>query len=398
MPFKAATRFEGVDALRGICALLVAMLHCETYSHVQGARFFNNAYLFVDFFFVLSGFVIASNYAERLRDGYALGRFALLRFGRVYPLYLVTLLAFVAMEVLQLLVPALGAMGAEAPFAAPRQSWDTILANVFLLQSFGTYDFLTWNTPGWSIATEFWTYLAFALLVKYAYGARIGILAGTVVIGLAVIAAFSPRYMNTSLDYGFIRTLAGFAAGALVFEVWRWRKTVRPFADTDATAVEVLAIAGVAGFVTLADQSALSLLAPIVFAGVVLVFIAEAGAVSRVLKTRPLQVLGLLSYSIYMVHLFIGTYATNLGKLLQAKTGSPMLSEVQHGAGTIKVLGTTRLEGDLWLTAIIAAVLVCSWLTYRFIEVPARDWFRRLAQGGRMQTAGDDMAMRPAQA
>lgn len=196
MPFKAVTRFDGVDALRGICALLVAMLHCETYSHVQGVRFFNNAYLFVDFFFVLSGFVIAANYAERLRDGYGLGRFAVLRFGRVYPLYLVTLLAFVAMEVLQVLVPALGAMGSGEPFAAPRQSLDTILANVFLLQSFGTYDFLTWNTPGWSIATEFWTYLAFALLVKYAYGARIGILSGTVVVSLAVIAAFSPRYMN----------------------------------------------------------------------------------------------------------------------------------------------------------------------------------------------------------
>ncbi len=80
---------------------------------------------------MLSGFVIASNYAEKLRDGYGLGRFAVLRFGRVYPLYLLTLLAFVAMELLQVLVPALGAMGSGAPFAAPRQSWDTILANVF---------------------------------------------------------------------------------------------------------------------------------------------------------------------------------------------------------------------------------------------------------------------------
>lgn len=381
MPIKATTRFEGVDALRGICALLVAMLHCETYSHVQGLRFFDNAYLFVDFFFVLSGFVIASNYAEKLRDGYGLGRFALLRLGRVYPLYLVTLLAFVAMELLQLLVPALGAMGSGAPFAAPRQSSDTILANLFLLQSFGTYEFLTWNTPGWSIATEFWTYLAFALLVKYAYGARACILTATVAVSLAVIAAYSPRYMNASYDYGFIRTLAGFAAGALVFEVWRWRAGTRPLQTANATLVESGAILAAVAFVTLADQSALSLLAPIVFAGVVLVFIAEAGAVSRLLKTRPLQTLGLLSYSIYMVHLFIGTYTTNFAKLLQAKTGRPMLSEVQHGAGTIKVLGTTRLEGDLWLLAIVACVLACSWLTYRFIEVPARDWFRRLAAG-----------------
>lgn len=395
---KSVTRFEGVDALRGICALLVAMLHCETYSHVQGVRFFNNAYLFVDFFFVLSGFVIASNYAEKLRDGYGIGRFALLRFGRVYPLYLVTLLAFVGMELLQLVVPALGAMGAGAPFAAPRQSWDTVLANLFLMQSFGSYESLTWNTPGWSIATEFWTYLAFALLVKYAYGARIAILAATVVVALAVIGALSPRYMNASYDYGFIRTLAGFAAGALVFEIWRMRKAVRPLPSFNATAVEWGAIAAAIAFVTLADQSALSLLAPFVFAGVVLVFIAEAGAVSRLLKTAPLQTLGLLSYSIYMVHLFIGTYATNFGKLLQAKLGRPMLSEIVHGTETIKVLGTTRLEGDLWLAAILTAVLVCSWLTYRYIEVPARDWFRRLAAGGQARSVGEGAAMLPAQA
>lgn len=376
---KVATRFECVDALRGICALLVAMLHCETYSHVQGVRFFNNTYLFVDFFFVLSGFVIASNYAERLRDGYDMGRFALLRFGRVYPLYIVTLGAFVFMETLQLLIPAMGAMGGSAPFSAPRQSWDTIAANVFLLQSFGTYGFLTWNTPGWSIATEFWTYLSFALVAKYAYGARIPILTATLIIALCLILALSPHAMNTSYDYGFIRTLAGFSAGVLVHEAFKHRSGVRPLARIDATLVEGAAIGLAIAFVTFADQTSISVLAPFVFAAVVLVFIAEAGALSRWLKTRPLQSLGLLSYSIYMVHLFIGTYATNAGKLLQAKLGRPMLSEIVHGSEKIRVLGTTRIEGDLWLLAILAGVLVTSWMTYRFIEVPCREWFRKLA-------------------
>lgn len=393
MTLKSATRFESVDALRGVCALLVALLHCETYSHIQGVRFFNNAYLFVDFFFVLSGFVIASNYADKLHEDYSIGRFALLRFGRVYPLYLVTLLAFVTMEMLQVAVPALGAMGAGAPFAAPRQSWDTVLANLLLLQSFGTYEFLTWNTPGWSIATEFWTYLAFALVAKYAYGARLGIFAATVVVSLAVIGAFSPRYMNASYDYGFIRTLAGFSAGALVFEFWRSRHGTRVLTQVNATVVEAAAIVAAIAFVTLADQSALSLAAPIVFSGVVLVFIGEAGAVSRLLKSRPLQTLGLLSYSIYMVHLFIGTYATNFGKLLQAKTGRAMLSEIVHGSETIKVLGTTRIEGDLWLLVIVAGILACSWVTYRFIEVPSREWFRKLAASDARAVRGGGAAL-----
>lgn len=375
------TRFESVDALRGICALLVATLHCETYSHVQGLRFFNNAYLFVDFFFVLSGFVIASNYSERLRDGYELGRFTLLRFGRVYPLYLVTLGAFVFMEFLQILIPALGAMGGSAPFSAPRQSWDTVIANVFLLQSFGSYSFLTWNTPGWSIATEFWTYLCFALVVKYAYGARVAVFTITLIVALGVIMFASPHYMNASYDYGFIRTLAGFSAGVLVYEEFKDRNDKRLFARGNATLVEAGAIALAIGFVTFADQTILSLFAPFVFSTVVLVFLAEAGAISRWLRSAPLQVLGLLSYSIYMVHLFIGTYATNFGKLVQVKLGRPMLTEVMHGSEQIRVLGTTRLEGDLWLLLILATVLATSWLTYRYIEVPCREWFRKLAAG-----------------
>lgn len=376
---KTATRFECVDALRGVCALLVALLHCETFSHVQGVRFFNNAYLFVDFFFVLSGFVIASNYAERLRDGFGIGRFALLRFGRVYPLYLVTLGAFLVMEALQIIIPALGAMGGSAPFSAPRQSWDTIIANVFLMQSFGSYSFLTWNTPGWSIATEFWTYLCFAVLVTYAYQARTGILTATLIGTIGIILAFSPHYMNTSYDFGFLRTLAGFSAGALLYEQFKDRGGRRPFANTNATLVEAGALLLAIVFVTVADQTRISVLAPFVFAGAVLVFVAEAGAISRLLKTRPVQLLGLLSYSIYMVHLFIGTYMTNFGKLVQAKLGRPMLSEVMHGSEQIRVLGTTRIEGDLWLLVILASVLICSWVTYTYIEVPCREWLRKLA-------------------
>lgn len=53
-----------------------------------------NAYLFVDFFFVLSGFVIASTYQERIAGGFSVWRFMLLRLGRLYPLHIAVLVAF----------------------------------------------------------------------------------------------------------------------------------------------------------------------------------------------------------------------------------------------------------------------------------------------------------------
>jgi peptidoglycan/LPS O-acetylase OafA/YrhL len=374
-------RFEVLDSWRGICALLVALLHFQAYNHLSGVAFFRNSYLFVDFFFVLSGFVIAANYQDRLAHGFGIGRFMLLRFGRLYPLYFVTLMAFVVFEGLQLMIPELGALGSSEPFAAPRQSLDTIVANVLLLQNFGTYDFLTWNTPGWSIATEFWTYLIFAVVVvlaqKRSVQAMLVLLAG----GLGFLLVFSEHGMNTTFDFGLIRCVAGFAAGTLAFHIWAGHFSKHLPTKRLGGVLELLTIAAVIAFVTAADQGTLSVLAPIVFAAAVLVFAAESGPVSSFLRKRLFILLGTLSYSIYMVHLFIETQLLNFGKLLQSRLGLEVLSVGQHEGQSVKLLGRTPWEGDLWTALLVVLVIGVSYLTYRFIEVPAREWFRKMASG-----------------
>ena len=55
----AHRRFEALDSLRGVCAVLVVMFHMPVASHWRTWDFIQHAYLFVDYFFVLSGFVIA---------------------------------------------------------------------------------------------------------------------------------------------------------------------------------------------------------------------------------------------------------------------------------------------------------------------------------------------------
>ena len=62
----AGERFQVLDSWRGICALLVALFHFPTASAISQSAFIGSSYLFVDFFFVLSGFVIALNYGDRL--------------------------------------------------------------------------------------------------------------------------------------------------------------------------------------------------------------------------------------------------------------------------------------------------------------------------------------------
>src|SRR3569832_1450988 len=75
--------FRVLDSWRGIAALLVALFHLNLYSAIYPLDFVRNAYLFVDFFFVLSGFVITYSYGDRLKPPGDLGAFALRRFGRL---------------------------------------------------------------------------------------------------------------------------------------------------------------------------------------------------------------------------------------------------------------------------------------------------------------------------
>ena len=58
--------FGVLDSWRGVAALLVALFHLNILSSIYSLHFIRNSYLFVDFFFVLSGFVISHSYGHRL--------------------------------------------------------------------------------------------------------------------------------------------------------------------------------------------------------------------------------------------------------------------------------------------------------------------------------------------
>lgn len=63
-------RLAVLDSFRGLCAVLVALHHFKASGYIAGSSFIQNAFLFVDFFFVLSGFVISKRYFEEIaREG-----------------------------------------------------------------------------------------------------------------------------------------------------------------------------------------------------------------------------------------------------------------------------------------------------------------------------------------
>jgi len=107
-------RFVALDSWRGLAALGVAAYHVE-----GGGPLFDNPAvdrfgLWVEFFFVLSGFVLSAAYGERLANGFPVGRYMLLRLGRIYPLHLAMVGAYVLLEVAFLLLRPEGWPGREA--------------------------------------------------------------------------------------------------------------------------------------------------------------------------------------------------------------------------------------------------------------------------------------------
>ena len=108
--------FRVLDSWRGIAALLVAIFHLNVFSPVYSLDFFRNAFLFVDFFFVLSGFVITHSYGDRMGTLDGVGNFAVRRFNRLWPLHAIVLLAFVLVEVAKVFMATRGA-------SANRSGW-----------------------------------------------------------------------------------------------------------------------------------------------------------------------------------------------------------------------------------------------------------------------------------
>ena len=91
-------RFVALDSWRGIAALGVAIRHLLGPGLLLSGAFHDNLSTAVDFFFVLSGFVIAASYGDRLAAGFSTLRFMILRYGRVWPLYACLVAVAVALE------------------------------------------------------------------------------------------------------------------------------------------------------------------------------------------------------------------------------------------------------------------------------------------------------------
>ena len=296
-----------VHGWRGIGALGIAFGHLSIATDVFATGRLEPLRQIVDMFFVFSGLVIAQAYGHKLRRPSAFPEYLIRRFGRIWPLQAATLAVLVAYELAKLLVATLtGRAFSSPPFAASGIDMPGAIAtNLLLIQSLGVHDRETWNFPSWSLSVEFATYVLFAAFCLLRPVPRRVLTLGAIAGSAAVLALVAPYGMRSTFDYGIFRCLLGFLMGTLCHDVAvRWRLLVTPL----PTLVEGFTVGLLVSWLILSAGTMAALAAPLVFSVLIIVFAAERGAISRLLLTRPAQVLAEWSFAIYMTHALVLTF------------------------------------------------------------------------------------------
>lgn len=355
---------ETLTAMRGLAAIVVVVFHYSggflpSLTPSDYTSFLSKGYLWVDFFFLLSGYVMAHVYAREFREnlsGAAIRQFIFARFSRIYPLHLVILLGFLVLEIGKLGLVAFSIGDASFPVFQGARSVESLASNALLLQTTGLHDGLTWNGPAWSIGAEWFAYLAFPILMLALMnrGRLLSILliAGAI-LGLVVISDRGDN-LDVTYDYGILRCGFGFVIGMLLHRLSDLAAALR--FGHDIVALGLLAATGLLMHLGVRDIAI-----PPMFALVILSLALNEGLVARILSHPALLWLGAISYSVYLSHMLVLSLINVTSVAVFGKTMGRFL--------------------DTWpslivLAGLVAVVLALSAWLYRNVEVRGRNLLR----------------------
>lgn len=350
-------RFEVLDAFRGICALSVVVFHLRLIGSITEIEFFRNSKFFVEFFFVLSGFVLAHGYG--FKNNLKFYPFMRMRFFRLYPLHFFMLAVFLLFEIGKLLAyKYVGLNFNTLPFSQ-QNSLSEVLPNLLLIQSWAQFaDSTSFNFPSWSISIEFYLYvLLFISMVTFKKYKTVSWL-------LISIIAFNFLYIGSDIfKEEVFRGLSCFFGGASTYVLYKQVAHLKP-SYLMGSIIEILLIF----LIILVLQSKIEhmgIIASAIFIISVLVFSYEAGCLSKILKTKYFQYFGKLSYSIYMVHAAVIFIITSAAMLLGKYTGnvySPTIDSIRYID-----FGNSLINNLIVLFTLVSVVFISKY-TYKYIE------------------------------
>ncbi|CAN5236797.1 acyltransferase [soil metagenome] len=380
----ARSTIVSLEGLRGVAALAVALYHL----HLIDSGPLDHGYLMVDLFFVLSGFIMFLSYGDRLRKPADLRGFLIRRGGRLLPLYFATTLAT------WVLLGAV-AFGWNVVNGDPHlgtgiylPDLSDVFANLTLTHFLDVTRSRVIDWPSWSIGTEFYTYLLFAVVcVMVPRSRRLLAVAALAAVAAIVFVAMrvgadgcmaAGKCLDAYRDAGFLRCAAGFFLGGLLQAGWlRWQAAAR-LSDARLERLQMPVALGVLLLIALVPSwPAVAFGVPLGFAALIFVLLPDRGPLAERLAVPSIQALGRWSYSIYLVHAMLALVVEFVIKSVP----------FEHPAQRL-----------VMVVLYVAALLTLSRWTYRHIEVPARDWFNRVASAGDSNSRPSRIGVRSGQA
>jgi peptidoglycan/LPS O-acetylase OafA/YrhL len=357
-PIPDGRRFELLDFLRGVAAFAVLVYHSDTF---LGTRLMPNAYLAVDLFFMLSGFVIAHSYAPKIAAGMSFREFTTQRLIRLYPCYA---LAFVLGFVLTTarMVRDNGYVDVWGLLVAGSANAVMLPALNHVYQEQVIFPF---NGASWSLFYELLANVAYWFLLRRGL---IGRKALTILLGASFVALTLVVIDSGSIDFGMRkgelamglpRVLFPFFAGVFI------REYVYRQGEPRTNFVATLSIVGVmvvslcfdaflgAGSRGVAELVVVALVFPAI--------IALASGVAPETWLRPIcSFWGNASYPVYILQ-------------------TPMMFVV---AATVGLLFHTRVPALAPYVGFVQVPLtvVLAWLVDRYFELPARNLLKKARQ------------------
>jgi peptidoglycan/LPS O-acetylase OafA/YrhL len=346
---NAPSRIASLDGLRGIAAVGVMIFHFDHFFLPQAALtsmlpfmrpILDRAYLGVDLFFLMSGFVMAHIYGQKLSSNWRVHwkDFAIMRFARIYPLFVLTTLVVVVTHAL-----------AHIPLSWISFSSRSLALQPLLLQ---VWVALSWNYPSWSISTEAAAYAYFVFsagaLLTGRYPRFIAVICVAI---LAALCIKSGGRLNFFAGVpALLRTIAEFSLGALVYRAYIAGKI-----SWDIWPALLAVVCVVFAALTRWDIATVGILACLVYYGA-----HTTTVLARLLSSAPAIAMGAWSYSIFLWHA-PAHYAV-----------MALFSAYGHPTET---LGITAAR--LLMLGTMLAVVCLSALTFNCFEVPARRLIRR---------------------
>lgn len=367
--------YEILDGLRGVAAVTVVLFHIlETFTDGNHTRqLINHGYLAVDFFFLLSGFVIGYAYDDRWHS-MRLGGFFKRRLIRLHPMIIIGMLIGAVLFYFQG-----GTVFPQIKEVAVGKLLLVFLIGCTLLPVPGSFDIRGWsemhplNGPAWSLFFEYIANLLYALFIRKFSNTLLAIfvgLSGAALVHLAVTSPHGDLIGGWSLEpeqfrIGLTRLCYPFFAGLLLSRIVQPAHINKAFTWSSLLLLIVLAMPRI-GDAThvwangLYDSLSVVLLFPVI------VYIGASGTIQGKRAAVICSLLGDISYPLYIIHypfiyLFMAWVADHKTWIATASSGQTVLVLV-----SVLVLVTSIAVAYVSLK--LYDIPVRRWLMQRFIR------------------------------